>query len=737
MRKLLTFAFLWLLVGFTTGTAMLLGPVGWITSYGRERGWTDPAERAAVFPLIGVFVIGSALISFWLTAVVLRSPLRHVRLGIPALCLALAAGTLWLWMTPQLLGANMGGEERVSASFTFGSYATEERMRELEREGYTAVISLLHPLVVPFEPKLIADGRAAAARTGINYINVPMLPWVGDNSESLAEIERLARQSRGKRYYVHCYLGKDRVRLVKRLIQEIDPGARIAVSEELDQHLGTRLLADVPRFERGAVVQVDRDVYLTPYPVDDEYMSYILPGTHGHVVSLLDPDNPEDRPWIDKEQALLRSTRVSFELRPLPLERYDPEQALVLAREAALMPRPFVVHAFLGVDTGRSPAAEAFLQAFRSNLPPLPPALFTQPLASGRARVIAPNVASGPRPAAGDLAGELLRRGVRELVYVGDGTSAEAREDQEASRAAGLAWRAMAARPAELLALLATGGPWYVYGPQAGAIEPALAARLGPAIPESMRWDPLSSEGRLENFRRSVVPSLRSVVLLGPLLLLVTSLAAAFAGWLRIARGVKAPYTRKVFHFVIFTCAGVLHLLSGLSAVALFGGIVSLVVVYAVWRGDDFAFFEALARPSDAPHRSLFVLVPLLTTAVGGLAANLFFGPAAPIGYLVAGWGDAIAEPVGTRWGRHRYRVPSIAGVRAWRSLEGSAAVLVVGSLAAFFGLYLSGMPAQTALPVAGACGIAGAAVEAVSNHGLDNLTVQLAAAGTAHFFLS
>ena len=126
----------------------------------------------------------------------------------------------------------------------------------------------------------------------------------------------------------------------------------------------------------------------------------------------------------------------------------------------------------------------------------------------------------------------------------------------------------------------------------------------------------------------------------------------------------------------------------------------------------------------------------LATTAVGGLSANLLFGAAAPIGYLVAGWGDAIAEPVGARWGRHRYRVPSIAGVPATRSLEGSAAVLCVGSLAAFVGLGLAGVPTPFALAVAAACGAAGAIVEAASNHGLDNLTVQLAAAGTAYFFL-
>jgi len=38
------------------------------------------------------------------------------------------------------------------------------------------------------------------------------------------------------------------------------------------------------------------------------------------------------------------------------------------------------------------------------------------------------------------------------------------------------------------------------------------------------------------------------------------------------------------------------------------------------------------------------------------------------------GWGDAVGEPVGTRFGRHPYRVPSLAGVPATRTLEGSLA---------------------------------------------------------------
>jgi len=224
---------------------------------------------------------------------------------------------------------------------------------------------------------------------------------------------------------------------------------------------------------------------------------------------------------------------------------------------------------------------------------------------------------------------------------------------------------------------------------------------------------------------------------LAPIFLAAALAAGWLAGYLRVSVGVRTPYTRKVFHFLIFTMASVVQLTKGLSAVMLFGSVVALVVLYAVARGDGHPLYEALARPSDAPRRTLFVLVPLATTALGGLLANVFFGPTAFLGYLVGGWGDAVGEPVGTAWGRHRYTVPSLAGVPATRSLEGSAAVLVAGSMAASLGLAFTGVAPVQALAVGSCCGAVGAVVEAVSHHGTDNLTIQLAASGTAFFLLS
>lgn len=228
------------------------------------------------------------------------------------------------------------------------------------------------------------------------------------------------------------------------------------------------------------------------------------------------------------------------------------------------------------------------------------------------------------------------------------------------------------------------------------------------------------------------IPDGGTLLVLAPLALAYGAAAAWLVARLHDRRGVRTPYTRKIFHFAIFTAATLVQIAWGLPGVTVFGAVVSLVVLYTVARGNDHPAYEALARPTDAPHRRRFVLVPLLTTALGGGIANLAFPGFAWVGYLVCGWGDAVGEPVGTRWGRHRYPVPSMAGVPATRSLEGSAAVLVVGALAAFLGLLATGRDPLHAGTMALAAGAAGAAVEAFSTHGLDNLTVQVAASAAA-----
>ncbi|WP_224999299.1 hypothetical protein [Cesiribacter sp. SM1] len=241
----------------------------------------------------------------------------------------------------------------------------------------------------------------------------------------------------------------------------------------------------------------------------------------------------------------------------------------------------------------------------------------------------------------------------------------------------------------------------------------------------------------LYDFFERAWPSAALWAFLLPAALLYGMAAAWLAGWLRVQKEWRVGYTRKLFHFLIFTAAGVLQLVWGLPVVVVFGTAISLLVLWAVYKGAQSPFYLALARPSDAPQEKLFILIPLLTTAAGGVLANIFFAQWAAIGYLVGGWGDAVGEPVGSRWGKHRYKVPSMAGVTATRSFEGSAAVFFVSAVVAFIGLQAQGLPAETALFYALLIAGAATGIEAISTHGLDNLTIQLAAAGTAYWLVS
>ncbi len=238
------------------------------------------------------------------------------------------------------------------------------------------------------------------------------------------------------------------------------------------------------------------------------------------------------------------------------------------------------------------------------------------------------------------------------------------------------------------------------------------------------------------SFLHDAVPDWRTVLTVAPTSSAFIMLWSFLAGWLKTAKGLKTGYTRKIFHFGIFTMAGVLQICIGLSAVVLFGVLTSTWVIYAVLRGEGFPFFEAIARESDCPRRGFFVIIPLLSTALGGVLSNVLFPGYALVGYLVAGWGDAIAEPVGVRFGKHKYKVPSLGGVPAVRSLEGSSAVLISGFAASFISLMIIGITTADALLTASAVAMSATLIEAISNHGLDNLTVQIVASGVA-FYLS
>jgi len=132
----------------------------------------------------------------------------------------------------------------------------------------------------------------------------------------------------------------------------------------------------------------------------------------------------------------------------------------------------------------------------------------------------------------------------------------------------------------------------------------------------------------------------------------------------------------------------------------------------------------------------------LLAVVVFALLIALFWGllgpawrPAIAVAVMVWGLGDAAAALVGRFLGRRRLVHRLVAGAK---TLEGTAAMIVAGAIAAFVTLFAYGgaswwvslLAAASLAPLAGG-------VELVSRHGSDTLTVPLAtAAGLVPWWL-
>lgn len=236
----------------------------------------------------------------------------------------------------------------------------------------------------------------------------------------------------------------------------------------------------------------------------------------------------------------------------------------------------------------------------------------------------------------------------------------------------------------------------------------------------------MSFTAAVHHFTSTNIPDMPTLLVGAPLALLWAFACLYFAGMLKSKAKMKTGYTRKIFHFLIFGTVVIVHCLWGLPGVCVFGGMTSLVIAYAIAKGQGHLMYEAMAREKDAPRRTHYIVVPYFATLIGGLMSNILFPATAVFGYLVTGFGDAVAEPVGTRFGKHEYKVPSIGGVKATRTWEGSCAVFAASAFAlticfaASHRLGLSGI--ATILLISSVSTM----VEAISPHGWDNATLQI-----------
>ncbi len=91
-------------------------------------------------------------------------------------------------------------------------------------------------------------------------------------------------------------------------------------------------------------------------------------------------------------------------------------------------------------------------------------------------------------------------------------------------------------------------------------------------------------------------PSWKVILICGPLALLWSFMCLYFSGYLKVHMAWRTGYTRKMFHFLIFTSVVAIQSVWGTPVVCLFGGMCTLVILYAIVRGRGNLFYEAMAR---------------------------------------------------------------------------------------------------------------------------------------------
>lgn len=341
IHSILLFLFVGAAITFPLGLFMLTkGPTRYLASIAKNNAWSASAENSLQKILIVVFLIFCSVLAYICTQRLQQmANLKSKNLWILFLSFCLGYSCYVFAFQPELLISKETENDNVrtaTTTFYFGSYPDEEKLEQLHKEHYTAVVSLLHEMVVPAEPILQQKEATLAKKIGIKVISIPMLPWIVDNDSAIVKIKQLAKNGKGK-YYVHCYLGRDRASLFKNILQTENKKAIIAGK------LDCKSIHAIHSFERGKIDKIKPDVFLTPYPTNEEFFSYIFNGQIKTIVNLLPLQNIEEKELLAKEEKWCMQYNTGFIHIPNAISE---RKMRLLIPKIEQLPKPLVIHSF-------------------------------------------------------------------------------------------------------------------------------------------------------------------------------------------------------------------------------------------------------------------------------------------------------------------------------------------------------------------------------------------------------
>jgi phytol kinase len=210
-------------------------------------------------------------------------------------------------------------------------------------------------------------------------------------------------------------------------------------------------------------------------------------------------------------------------------------------------------------------------------------------------------------------------------------------------------------------------------------------------------------------------------------------------GIIRRLTGMRVNFSRKIIHLLMFSYVVILahaYNFAGDRMVFVPFGFVLLSAI-ALYQGKGSLIYSASIRDSEAPFEAFFLFFPLATAVITILAARAIFGPLFIVGMLICGFGDSAGEFIGIPFGRHKYQVPAFMGKPTTKSWEGSLGVWLASIIGAFIALYaFLAVPFTPALGLSIVAGLIGTIGEALSPHGLDNVSMIFLPTGFVALFL-
>ena len=293
-------------LGVGGGIFFLLFAIVPIEEWYVQRGWSQ-------FTIDGVmkyYVFGWVIFGFIASFVYYFTCLKKERWVISSILCASSillciAGMNYFLNTGSSVVQASQGEVVEGERFKFGPYPEKETLKELKEEGYDGVITLLSPAVL-IEKPLLDKEIAAGEEVGIDILSMPMMPWVGDNTKTLNKIRELV-EADGKRYYVHCYLGRHRVDVVKQIVNE-------ASGEEVEL-----LVLQSTSFERGDLYyDAQGEVLIGPYPTNEEWFTRVRRGEVKELVSLIDTEES----FIEEGKKVAAEMSMAYTAMPIS-EEYE------------------------------------------------------------------------------------------------------------------------------------------------------------------------------------------------------------------------------------------------------------------------------------------------------------------------------------------------------------------------------------------------------------------------------